>query len=58
LQWVFLGVAVVSAGVGTYVLVTDDGGKKDQQARRKAQRFAFEPMFDRRSLAVQATLRF
>lgn len=58
LQWVFLGVAVVSAGVGTYVLVTDDGGKKDQQARRKASRFAFEPMFDRRSLAVQATLRF
>jgi hypothetical protein len=58
LQWVFLGVAVVSAGIGTYVLVTDDDGKRDQQARRKTPRLAFEPMFDRRSLAVQATLRF
>jgi hypothetical protein len=51
-------VAVVSAGVGTFVLVTDDGGKRDQSARRKTSRFAFEPLFDRRSMAVQATLRF
>lgn len=62
LQWVFLGVAVVAAGAGTYVLISDGGGSDrndDLQARHKrAPRFELEPLVDTRSLALQATLRF
>jgi hypothetical protein len=58
LQWVFLGVAVASAGAGTFVLLNESGSAERAQARLKARRFAFEPLVDRRSLALQATLRF
>jgi hypothetical protein len=58
LQWVFLGVAVVSAGVGTYVLITDSSSPDQAQARLRQRRFTLEPMVDRRTLAVQATLHF
>jgi hypothetical protein len=58
LQWVFLGAAVVASGVGAYVLISESGSKSDQQARARAPRLALQPMFDRKQLAVQATLRF
>jgi hypothetical protein len=59
LQYVFLGVAVVAAGAGTFVLITQSGsGGNDQQAKQRPSRLAFSPQLDRRSVAVQATLRF
>jgi len=58
LQWVFLGAAVVAAGAGTYVLVNESGDAEVAQARSKRSQFAFTPLVDRRSIAVQATLRF
>jgi hypothetical protein len=57
LQWVFLGAAVVAGGAGTYVLV-NEGSNDRAQARAQRPRFAFTPLIDKRSLALQATLRF
>lgn len=59
LQWVFLGAAVVSAGLGAYVLISELGQDDGAQATRKPpKRLTFDPYFDRRSVALQATLRF
>jgi hypothetical protein len=58
LQWVFLGVAVASAGAGTFVLLNESGSAERAEARLKARRFAFEPLVDKRSLALRATLHF
>jgi hypothetical protein len=59
LQWVFLGAAVVAAGAGTYVLLNESGSsEKAQQARNKQPRLALTPSVDRRTIALQATLRF
>jgi len=59
LQWVFLGAAVVTAGLGAYVLISELGHNDGTQAARKpARRLTFDPQFDRRSVALQATLRF
>jgi hypothetical protein len=59
LQFVFLGVAVVAAGAGAFVLISQSGSSSDeQQAKQRAPRLALTPQFDSRSLAVQATLRF
>jgi len=61
LQWVFLGAAVVTAGLGAYVLISElghDDGPRAQAKRKPAPRLTFDPTFDRRSVALQATLRF
>jgi TolB-like protein len=61
LQWVFLGAAVVTAGLGAYVLISElghDDGTRAQAKRKPAPRLTFDPLFDRRSVALQATLRF
>jgi hypothetical protein len=60
LQWVFLGAAVVAAGAGTFVLLTDSSGKSDQPASEQARLPSFElqPQVDPRTLALHATLRF
>lgn len=66
LQWVFLGAGIVASGVGTYILVTDDGGEPDQSARLDLHRparargpsFTITPQVGRQTLAVQTTLRF
>jgi hypothetical protein len=59
LQWVFLGAAVVAAGAGTYVLLNESNSPETAQARNKQKpRLAFTPTVDRRSIALQATLRF
>jgi hypothetical protein len=60
LQWVFLGAAVVAAGAGVYVLVGESGKSDNNTARvrQPAPRLTLAPWFDRRSLAVEATLRF
>lgn len=59
LQWVFLGAAVVTAGLGAYVLISELGhGDAAQAARKPTQRLTFDPQLGRRSVALQATLRF
>jgi TolB-like protein len=58
LQWVFLGAAVVTGGAGTYVLLNESSNERAQAARAQRPRLAFTPVIDRRSLALQATLRF
>jgi hypothetical protein len=59
LQWVFLGAAVVTAGLGAYVLISELGHNDGTQAAKKpTRRLTFDPQFDRRSVALQATLRF
>jgi hypothetical protein len=51
-------VAEVTAGIGTYVLITDSSSPDKAQALLKERRFTLEPMVGRRTLAVQATLHF
>jgi TolB-like protein len=61
LQWVFLGAAVLTAGLGAYVLISElghDDGARAQAKRKPTPRLTFDPLFDRRSVALQATLRF
>jgi hypothetical protein len=59
LQWVFLGAAVVTSGLGAYVLISELGHDDSSQAKaRTTPRLTIDPMFDRRSVALQATLRF
>jgi hypothetical protein len=57
LQWVFLGAAVVASGVGAFVLISESGSSSEQ-ARAAAPRFALEPLIERRSASLKATLRF
>jgi hypothetical protein len=58
LQWVFLGAAVLAGGAGTYVLLNESSNERAHAARAQRPRLAFTPVVDRRSLALQATLRF
>jgi len=59
LQWVFLGAAVVAAGSGIFVLLSDTGGSSDTAtALRPLPRLTLEPIVDRRTVSLQATLRF
>jgi hypothetical protein len=58
LQWVFLGAAVVAAGSGVYVLISESGKSDTTQAKLTPPRFTLTPQVERRSLALQATLRF
>jgi len=56
LQWVFLGAGVLSASIGTVILVTDDGSPEHAKLPRPS--LTFQPQVGRRSLALQTTLRF
>jgi hypothetical protein len=73
LQWVFLGAAIVSSGLGVYVLVSEQGQSdgaqaahahhayhayQAHQAKPTAPRLTFDPRVDRHAVALQATLRF
>ncbi|MET0384890.1 MAG: hypothetical protein ABW321_02970 [Polyangiales bacterium] len=59
LQWVFLGAAVVAAGAGVYVLISDGSSSSDRASRpAKRPRLTLDPLIERRSIALQATLRF
>jgi hypothetical protein len=58
LQWVFLGAAVVTSGLGAYVLISELGHGDGEQASRRAPRLTLDPLIARRSVALQATLRF
>jgi hypothetical protein len=54
LQYVFLGAALVSAGVGTYFLLDNDGGS--EHAKNSGPRLAFNPSVGRDGAAVQLRL--
>jgi hypothetical protein len=60
LQWVFLGAAVLTSGLGAYVLISElgQGDGSQQAAKRPTPRLTLDPLVDRRSVALQATLRF
>lgn len=58
LQWVFLGAAVVTSGIGAYVLISEAGSSDNARATRAKPRFSLDPLVGRRELALQATLRF
>jgi hypothetical protein len=63
LQWVLLGTGIVSAGVGTYLLITQSGSKHERadEAERSAAsrpRLALQPSFGPRSAHLSATLTF
>lgn len=62
LQWVFLGAAVVTSGLGAYVLISElgqsDGTADSQRASLRKPRFRLDPQVGRRSVALQATLNF
>ncbi len=65
LQWVFLGTAIASGGVGTYLVLTADHGhgksrdQMDAEADEPAQaRLSVVPSFGPRSAQVSATLTF
>ena len=55
LQYVFLGTAVVSGGVGAYFLLRDEGSG---QAERAGARFALRPSVGPGGAGVRAALRF
>jgi TolB-like protein len=56
LQWVFLGAGVLSASIGTVILVSDGG--EPEHAKLPRPSLSFQPQVGRRSLALQTTLRF
>jgi hypothetical protein len=60
LQWVFLSTAIVTGGVGTYLVLSADHGSHDEHAgaRKKSTSFALRPAFGPRSAALNASLRF
>lgn len=54
LQYVFLGAAVVSGGIGAYILLTDDSSENASTPRR----LALRPMVGAGSASLTATLAF
>lgn len=59
LQWVFLGAGVLTASVGTFILVSESGSSDERaQAKPKRPLLTLTPQFDHRSLAIQTKLRF
>jgi hypothetical protein len=50
---------VVAAGSGIFVLLSDSGSSQETAtALRPVPRLTLEPLIDRRTLSLQATLRF
>jgi hypothetical protein len=62
LQWVFLGTAIVSGGVGAYLVMSSNASEpapREPEARRKPlPRFALQPAFGPREARLTAALRF
>jgi len=58
LQWVFLGAGVLSAGVGTFVLVSESGSEEQTQAKVERPVLTLSPQFGQRSFELQTTLKF
>jgi hypothetical protein len=57
LQWVFLGSAVVTTGIGLYIVLTSDNDSADEVAKKRSN-FALTPSFGPTAAALTATLRF
>jgi hypothetical protein len=59
LQWVFLGTAVVSGAIGTYLVLSADSGEPGPAEHARLRRtFTLQPSVGPRSAEVSATLRF
>jgi hypothetical protein len=60
LQWVFLGAGVLTASVGTFIVVSESGAAEEQtaKARRRTQALTFMPEVGRGTLALHTQLRF
>jgi hypothetical protein len=59
LQWVFLGTAVASGAAGTFLVLTADGGKSDDQERgARGPSLVVLPVVGPQTAMLNATLRF
>jgi hypothetical protein len=60
LQWVFLGAGVLTASVGTFIVVSESGGTEEQTAkvRPAQQQLTLSPEFGRGTFALHGQLRF
>jgi PEGA domain len=60
LQWVFLGAGVLTASVGTFIVVSESGSSEEEvaNARRRTQALTFTPEVGRGTLALHTQLRF
>lgn len=61
LQWVFLGAGVLTASIGTFILVSESADSGDEHASAQAKRrpvLTLRPELDRRSFGFQSQLRF
>jgi hypothetical protein len=61
LQWVFLGAGVLSASVGTFIVVSESGSDESQEVTAKAKSsrmLTLSPEFGRDSFALHTQLRF
>jgi hypothetical protein len=56
LQWVFLSTAVVTSGVGLYIVLSSDSDSDEEAAR--APTLSLQPSFSPRAASLNATLRF
>ncbi|HET6337795.1 MAG TPA: PEGA domain-containing protein [Polyangiales bacterium] len=59
LQWVFLGAGVLTAGVGTFIVVSESGGSEEQTAKLKSSpQLTWSPEVGRGTLALHGQLTF
>jgi hypothetical protein len=59
LQWVFLGAGVLTASVGTFIVVSESGSSEEQTAKLKhAPQLTLSPEVGRGTLALHGQLRF
>lgn len=58
LQYVFIGTAVLTAGFGTYILITGSDSTSAEAKRDEASSFVLRPRVGRRSAYISATVSF
>lgn len=60
LQWVFLGAGVLSASVGTFIVVSESGSSEEEQAAKakRSRALTFMPEVGRDTVALHTQLRF
>jgi hypothetical protein len=59
LQWVFLGAGVLTASVGTFIVVSESGSSEEETAKSKqAPQLTLSPEVGRGTLALHGQLRF
>jgi hypothetical protein len=60
LQWVFLGAGVLTASVGTFIVVSESGSQEEEtaKARHRTQALTLMPEVGRGTLALHTQLRF